>query len=77
MNVFVVYVLLSLRDGRTYVGSTNDFDRRFKQHDSGKVKSTKHRAPLRLLFVEKFRTLSEARKRESWWKSGVGRRKLK
>lgn len=73
----VVYVLLSASDKKTYVGSTNDLDRRLRQHNSGKVKSTKHRIPLSILFTEVFPTLSEARKREVWWKSGAGRRKLK
>ena len=38
---------------------------------------TKYRIPLRVLFTEEFETLAEARKRETWWKSGTGRRKLK
>lgn len=72
-----VYVLQSLKDNRTYIGSTNDFSRRLKQHNSGQVKSTKHRTPFNVLFTEEFKTLREARKREIWWKSGAGRRKLK
>jgi putative endonuclease len=73
----VVYILLSLSDNRTYVGLTNNFARRLKEHNSGKVRSTKHRIPFKILFTEQFETLKEARKRENWWKSGVGRRKLK
>lgn len=73
----IVYILQSLSDGRTYVGSTDNLDRRIEQHNSGQVKSTKHRIPLRILFTEEFQTLSEARKRENWWKSGTGRNKLK
>jgi len=73
----ITYILQSIKDCRTCVGSTNDFERRFKQHNSGQVKSTKYRIPFKILFIEKFTTLSEARKREVWWKSGAGRRKLK
>jgi len=73
----ITYILQSLSDGRTYVGSTNDFDRRLKQHNSGQVKSTKHRLPFKVLFTEKFKTLKEARKRELWWKSGAGRNELR
>ena len=72
-----MYVLQSLTDNRTYVGSTDNFERRFKQHNCGQVKSTKHRIPFKVLFIEEFSTLSEARKRENWWKSGAGRNKLK
>lgn len=73
----IVYVLLSLKDNRTYVGSTNDFNRRLADHESGRVVSTKHRLPLKILFTEEFENLKEARKRELYYKSGAGRRKLK
>jgi putative endonuclease len=71
-----VYVLLSLKDNRSYTGSTDNIERRFNQHTSGQVKATKDRLPVKILFTEIFETLSEARKREKWWKSGAGRRKL-
>jgi len=75
--MYFVYVLQSLVDGKTYIGYTDNFERRFKQHNSGQSKSTKYRAPFKLLFKEKFENSIEAKKRELWWKSGTGRRKLK
>ena len=72
-----VYVLQSIRDGKTYLGSTDNFEKRLLQHESGRVISTKHRRPFRVLFTEEFDTLKKARKRELWYKSGAGRRKLK
>lgn len=72
-----LYVLRSLKDNRTYVGSSDNFDRRFKQHNSCRVKSTKHRIPFEVLFTEEFETIQEAKKRELYYKSGAGRRKLK
>jgi putative endonuclease len=72
-----VYILQSSTDKKTYIGSTDNLERRLKQHNSGKVQSTKHRIPLKIIFTEEFSTLAEARKRETWWKSGAGRRKLK
>ena len=72
-----VYVLKSLKDNKTYVGYTNNFQQRLYKHNSGQVKSTKFRRPLELLFSEEFNTSVEARKRELYWKSGGGRRKLK
>lgn len=72
-----IYVLQSLKDKQTYVGYTDNVERRLTQHNSGYVKSTKHRIPFKLLFAEEFDTLKKARKRESWYKSGAGRRKLK
>jgi len=77
LHMFTVYILQSLKDTRTYIGYTNDFERRFQEHNSGQSKSTKYRAPFKLLFKEEFGTSFEAKKREMWWKSGAGRRKLK
>ena len=75
--MFTVYILQSLKDNRTYIGYTNDFKRRFNQHNSGQVKSTKYRTPFKLLFKEEFEDRKEAKRRELWWKNGTGRRKLK
>ena len=72
-----VYILHSLKDNRTYVGSTKDFKARLLLHNSGRVKSTKHRIPFKVLFTEEFETIQEAKKRELYYKSGAGRRKLK
>jgi len=73
--MFTVYILQSPKDNKTYVGFTNSFERRFEQHNLGKSKSTKYRAPFRLLFKEEFESSTEAKKYELWWKSGAGRRK--
>lgn len=75
--MFTVYILQSLKDKKTYIGYTNNFERRFEQHISGRSNSTKHRTPFKLLFKEEFENKLEAKKREIWWKSGTGRRKLK
>jgi len=75
--MFYVYILQSLKDKKTYVGYTNNLNSRLKRHNSGQVKSTKHRKPLETLFTENFETEQGAKKRELWWKSGAGRRKLK
>jgi len=75
--MYFIYILQSLRDQRTYVGYTDNVERRLIQHNSGYVRSTKHRIPFKLLFTEEFETSREAKRRESYWKSGAGRRKLK
>src|SRR3989338_11391291 len=76
-TVFTVYILQSLKDKKTYVGYTDNFERRLEQHNSGMSKSTNHRTPFKLLFKEEYKNITEAKKREIWWKSGAGRRKLK
>jgi putative endonuclease len=76
-KMICIYLLLSLKDKRTYLGSTDNFDRRFKQHQEGRCKSTKNRRPLRLIYSEEFKELVEARQREKYLKSRKGRRELK
>lgn len=74
--MYYVYILQSLIDSRTYIGYTDNLERRIKQHNSRKSKSTKYRAPFKLLFNEEFDNISEAKQRELWWKSGIGRKRL-
>jgi len=75
--MFWIYVIKSLKDGRTYVGYTSDLEARIKQHNSGFVRSTKNRRPFSILFVETFLSSGEAKRRELYWKSGGGRRMLR
>ena len=72
-----VYILKSLKDFRTYVGHSEDVVVRLAEHNSGKVKATFNRRPLEIIYTEDVVTLKEAKAREKYWKSGVGRRKLK
>ncbi|MCF8107566.1 MAG: GIY-YIG nuclease family protein [Desulfohalobiaceae bacterium] len=41
--MYYVYVLISLKDGKFYTGSTDDLKRRMNEHSSGKVVSTSKR----------------------------------
>jgi putative endonuclease len=75
--MYYVYILLSLKDQRTYIGYTNDLGRRITEHNTGKSKSTKNRTPFVLLFTEEFLDNRTAKNRETWWKSAAGRRRLK
>ncbi len=50
---------------------------RLNQHNSGKTKSTKGYKPWKLLFFEEFETRQEARKREKYLKSGIGKEYIK
>lgn len=76
-HMYSVYILKSLKDGKTYTGCTNNLLDRLHRHNSELVNATRHRIPLKLLFSEEFAFLKEARKRESWWKSRTGRRQLR
>jgi putative endonuclease len=59
-----LYIVQSKRNGRYYVGSTNNLDRRIAEHNFGKTKSLKNVLPVLLVFQKKFDTLAEARKME-------------
>lgn len=62
--MFYVYILKSKKDGKLYIGSTNDLRRRFKEHNDGKVHSTKSRAPFELRYYEAYFSEEDARRRE-------------
>lgn len=68
--MFYVYILKSKKDFNLYVGSTNDLRKRFKEHNSGVVRSTKHRIPFELLYYEAYCSEKDARKREHNLKLG-------
>ncbi|MBI3290012.1 GIY-YIG nuclease family protein [Candidatus Microgenomates bacterium] len=71
--MFFAYVLRSERNNRLYYGSTNNIERRLIEHNAGQTKSLRFVRPLTLVYFEEFSTLSEARKREKFFKSGKGR----
>lgn len=59
-----VYILQSEKNGRYYIGSTNDIDRRLLEHNSGKTKSLRHILPLKLVFKKEYKVLIDARRME-------------
>ena len=67
-----VYVLRSANDGRLYTGVTSDLRRRLREHNSGKVRSTRNRRPLVLAYKEGFDTRSDALARETYFKTAEG-----
>jgi len=75
--MFVVYVLQSVKNLQLYIGQTNNFERRMKQHNTGKVLSTKAYLPYRLIYKEAFVDRPKAVLREKELKSSQGRRFLK
>jgi len=50
-----------------------DPEMRLMQHNAGYVKSTKGYRPWKIIYTESFSTLVEARNREVYFKSGIGR----
>ena len=56
-----VYILQSLRDGRFYIGSTADLEKRTKHHFGGFTPSTKRFGRIEFVFSQEYQTLKEAR----------------
>jgi putative endonuclease len=73
----IVYAIKSQLDGRIYVGMTTSLRRRIKEHNSGQSKSTKAYCPWVLVYSESCSNYVEARIREKYWKSGMGKTQLK
>ncbi len=75
--MYFVYILRSLKSKRFYFGHTKNLENRLKQHNAGKVRSTKGYRPWTIHYTEKFLTKSEAFKREMFFKTIEGRKWLK
>ena len=74
---YYVYVLISKKDGSTYVGYTNNINRRIKEHNNGFVPSTKNKKPFELIYFEGHKNNKMALNREMYLKTGWGRNYIK
>ena len=73
---FYAYVLLSIKDNEHYIGYTNNLERRVEEHNLGKNFSTKNTRPLKLIYCEVCLNEDDAKQREKYFKSTLGRRYL-
>ncbi|MBU1164417.1 GIY-YIG nuclease family protein [Patescibacteria group bacterium] len=62
--MYYFYVLKSKLDNELYYGISGDLKKRVVDHNTGKVKSTKSRRPLSLVYYEAYISKTDARKRE-------------
>ncbi|MGI6314508.1 MAG: GIY-YIG nuclease family protein [Patescibacteria group bacterium] len=72
-----VYVLLSIKYQKTYIGSTNNLARRLEEHNKGKERFTSIYKPWIPIYIEFYPNEKEARDREKELKTSSGRRYLK
>lgn len=72
-----IYVLQSLKDKQFYVGYSNNLKKRVKDHNEGKVYSTKFRRPLKLIYYEACLNQQDTTKREKYLKTAWGKRYIK
>jgi len=59
-----VYILISRKNNRYYIGSTSDLKRRLFEHTNGYSKATRYLRPLEVAFTKEFPVLQEARQEE-------------
>ena len=71
--MWYVYILRSTIDKKLYIGSTNNVTRRMTEHSSGKVDSTKTRAPFNLEAYFTVKNQTKAIELEQYFKTGSGR----
>ena len=76
-GMYYTYVLRSKKDNKFYTGWTKDLERRLEEHNAGKNFSTKYRTPLEVVYYEACLNEDDAKQREKYLKSGIGKRYLK
>ena len=67
MSCFV-YMLKSLKNGKYYVGISENVVRRLKEHNTDKLKTTSKNAPYIVVFEKEYCDYRTARKHEIWLK---------
>ncbi len=75
--MFYTYSIKSSTKNYIYVGLTNNFERRFNEHNFGTNKTTAPYRPFKLILLEEFKTRILAKAREKYLKSGIGKEFLK
>ena len=85
IKYFYVYVLQSLKERKIsdgfytgwYTGYTKDLRNRFNEHKNNISGYTKGRGPFKLIYYEACMNEFDAKAREKYLKSGMGRRYLR
>ena len=77
VKMYFVYAISSKEHNYIYVGLTKDVAQRIKRHNDGRERTTKIYSPFELIYLEDCKTRPEARIREKYWKSGIGKEKLR
>ncbi|MBU2578390.1 GIY-YIG nuclease family protein [Patescibacteria group bacterium] len=75
--MFYTYILISLKDNKWYTGYSNDLKRRFEEHNKGLVYATTKRRLFKLIYYEACLDEDDAKAREEYLKSGMGKRYIK
>ena len=76
-HMYTVYILKSKKFKKSYVGYTNDLQRRLDQHNSGQSEFTSKYGPWDLIYSEEYNLQTDALLREKYFKTKQGRKFLK
>lgn len=74
--MYYVY-FLKLKNNDIYKGSASDLKIRIKEHEAGKVESTRNYRPVKLIGYEAYLLKSDAQRRERFLKTTEGMRLLR
>ena len=72
-----IYVLLSQKDQKFYIGYSSNFKQRLTDHFNGNAQATAPRRSFSLVFCEYFLSKSDALRREKYLKTTVGKKGLR
>ena len=75
--MYYVYAIKSRVKNYIYVGMTNNPERRIKEHNDRREGTTRSFAPFEVIMIEGCESRLEARKKEKYFKTGVGREYLR
>ncbi|MFC1509355.1 GIY-YIG nuclease family protein [Candidatus Omnitrophota bacterium] len=75
--MWYVYIIKSIKSQYRYIGSTNDLDRRLKEHNSGICKSTSPYKPFEVLAYIAVNNKTKGIELERYLKTGSGAAFLK
>ena len=75
--MFYTYILRSEKNGRFYTGFTSNLRKRLIQHNNGESYYTNRDKPYKLVYYESCLCEDDARSRETYLKTGMGKRFIK
>ena len=62
--MYYLYILESLNTARKYIGISEEIEKRLKQHNQNRVRSTKAYSPWKIVYTERYNSKRESRQRE-------------
>ena len=75
--MFYTYIIESKKNKHWYTGHTIDLRKRLREHNNKTSAYTKSHAPYTLIYYEACHNEKDAKSRELYLKSGMGKRYLK